>query len=285
MEQILTYDYMQVDLESRRLAHELEAKPDAKFVAVGVDALIPGLIVTHELEIPNLFFTGMDSEIYQEPLGLEKNSELVLIINNKTTDEKDKIVSHYTDRGYRVNTLEPFLHVPGVKFPWEISEYVDVLEDTSETDFSYWDLHHLSTQLVNWRLRDDLESVEKYKLVGISRGGFFPLAIIANEIGKRPYAIGAYSYNDKLREQDELVIYQSIESAEEGEVAVLIDELVDGGETMNHCKNVLERLGYEVMMYSLHLKPNANFLPDFAMQKVPGKWITYDYEIERPISN
>lgn len=285
MELVFSYDYVQVDLESRRLARELDAKPDTKFIAVGVDALIPGLIITHELESRELFFTGMDDEIYQEPGGIEKGSELVLIINNKTLEERDKIVSHYFDMGYEVSTIEPFLYVPGVKFPWETGEYVDIMGETSETNFSYGDLHDLSTKLVRDRLREDLKSVEKYKLIGISRGGFFPLVIIANELGKRPHGMGACSYNDKLHEQNELKVYQSIEPAEEGEIAVLIDELVDGGETMNHCKNVLEALGYTVMTYSLHLKPNASFLPDFAMQKVPREWITYDYEVKRSISN
>ena len=121
-----------------------------------------------------------------------------------------------------------------------------------------------------------------YKLIGVTRGGLIPAVLISHGLGCHElFSAGVRSY--EYRNKSKLEIYQMPEgnALETGEVAVLIDDIVDTGDTLSTLKKEFETRGYKVLTAALHVKKQAGFQPDLYAVGNVGHWIIYPWENQK----
>jgi len=129
------------------------------------------------------------------------------------------------------------------------------------------------------RLADEVDSSgEKFDLVvGIARGGIPVAMAVADRIGSKVDFINVKSYTD-VGERVKPRILTTIIERITGKRVLVVDDLVDGGETM---ETVTKYFGSEkprVMKTAvLFTKPWSTFVPDFSLQTV-DTWVVFPYE-------
>ena len=129
------------------------------------------------------------------------------------------------------------------------------------------------------KLADDVAaSGEKFDLViGIARGGIPVAMVIADRQGTKIDFINVKSYTDVGERVKPKILTTIVERITEKRV-LIVDDLVDGGETM---QTVTEYLGTEkpqlMKTAVLFTKPWSTFVPDFSLQTV-DTWIVFPYE-------
>ncbi len=128
-------------------------------------------------------------------------------------------------------------------------------------------------------------------IVGISRGGLVPAAIVANLMGVRKiFSVGVASYmTDTSRKAEEFSIYQHIptgsttisDGVRKGDSVLIIDDISDKGKTLNSVVNgVREMYDCKIRTMSLYIKHSTEFVPDMYYRSVPDKtWVTFPWEV------
>ena len=129
------------------------------------------------------------------------------------------------------------------------------------------------------RLADEVEtSGERFDLViGIARGGIPVAMAVADRIGSKVDFINVKSYTD-VGERTKPKILTTIIERISGKRVLVVDDLVDGGETMETVTKYLGQEKPQVMKTAvLFTKPWSAFVPDFALQTV-DTWVVFPYE-------
>jgi len=117
-------------------------------------------------------------------------------------------------------------------------------------------------------------------VVGIARGGVIPAAILAFLLkSKKLYAIG-YSYYEGKKRNKKLVSVYSVPKELQGKKILLVDEVVDSGETMKKAIEDLEKRKNKVISVAIHyksrLKPKVK--PDYFVSDPGAAWVVYPWE-------
>lgn len=129
------------------------------------------------------------------------------------------------------------------------------------------------------RLADEVDSSrEKFDLVvGIARGGIPVAMVVADRLGCKVDFINVKSYTD-VGERTKPKILTTIVEGISGKRVLVVDDLVDHGETM---ETVTQYLGaekpYGMKTAVLFTKPWSAFVPDFSLQTV-DTWVVFPYE-------
>ncbi|MGA2198956.1 MAG: phosphoribosyltransferase [Nitrososphaerales archaeon] len=129
------------------------------------------------------------------------------------------------------------------------------------------------------RLADEVgASREKFDLViGIARGGIPVAMVVSDRLGSKVDFINVKSYTD-VGERVKPKILTTLTERMSGKRVLVVDDLIDGGETM---ETVTDYLGSEkprVMKTAvLFTKPWSAFVPDFSLQTV-DTWVVFPYE-------
>jgi hypoxanthine phosphoribosyltransferase len=114
-------------------------------------------------------------------------------------------------------------------------------------------------------------------VVGIARGGIPVAMVVADRLGIKIDFINVKSYTD-VGERVKPKILTTITERIQGTRVLLVDDLVDGGETM---ETVTAYLGSEnplsLKTAVLFTKPWSKFVPDFSLHEVDN-WIVFPYE-------
>ncbi|MBN6711675.1 xanthine-guanine phosphoribosyltransferase [Canicola haemoglobinophilus] len=124
-----------------------------------------------------------------------------------------------------------------------------------------WDMFQMHTRKLSERL---LPATQWKGLIAVSRGGLFPAAVIARELGIRhveTVCISSYDHN----QQGELNVLHAAQVENGGEGFIVVDDLVDTGNTARAIRE---------------LYPNARFVTVFA--KPAGAALVDDYVIDIP---
>jgi len=79
-------------------------------------------------------------------------------------------------------------------------------------------------------------------VLGVARGGLIPATIIAHKLGiKRVFSLGVTYYDGDIK-RDAPIVYQQLPAEIEYENVLIVDEVLDTGETWEHViKHELER--------------------------------------------
>jgi xanthine phosphoribosyltransferase len=100
------------------------------------------------------------------------------------------------------------------------------------------DVNTLSNKIL-LRLKND----KTYSIIAISRGGLIPATIISHKLNiKKVFCLGINSYEDK--ESTNLNMYQTVPESIFDDEIIVIDDLVDSGQTINFviktiCQNAI----------------------------------------------
>ncbi|MEX4590227.1 xanthine phosphoribosyltransferase [Haemophilus influenzae] len=125
-----------------------------------------------------------------------------------------------------------------------------------------WDMFQMHAR----RLSERLLPASQWKgIIAVSRGGLFPAAVLARELGLRHIeTVCIASYHDH-NNQGELQVLHAAQVPNGGEGFIVVDDLVDTGNTARAIRQ----------MY-----PNAKFVTVFA--KPAGAELVNDYVIDIP---
>ena len=125
-----------------------------------------------------------------------------------------------------------------------------------------WDMFQMHARKLSERL---LPASQWKGIIAVSRGGLFPAAVLARELGLRHIeTVCSASYHDH-NNQGELQVLHAAQVPNGGEGFIVVDDLVDTGNTARAIRQ----------MY-----PNAKFVTVFA--KPAGAELVDDYVIDIP---
>lgn len=125
-----------------------------------------------------------------------------------------------------------------------------------------WDMFQMHARKLSERL---LPASQWKGIIAVSRGGLFPAAVLARELGIRHVeTVCIASYHDH-NNQGELQVLHAAQVPNGGEGFIVVDDLVDTGNTARAIRE----------MY-----PNAKFVTVFA--KPAGAELVDDYVIDIP---
>ncbi len=121
-------------------------------------------------------------------------------------------------------------------------------------------------------------SGKKYDLViGIARGGIPVAMVVADQLGTRIDFLNVKSYTD-VGERVKPQILTTITEDIFGKRVLVVDDLVDGGDTMETVTRYLNTEGPKALKTAvLFTKPWSSFRPDYSL-RVVDSWIVFPYE-------
>ncbi len=148
-----------------------------------------------------------------------------------------------------------------------------------------WEELHRTAKALAWRLFDrrPFEGV-----VAITRGGLVPAAIVARELEIRVIdTVGLVSYRDnaveriEARERGEVEIVKPPRMTEDGAGWLIVDDLVDTGETAKVVRGLLPRAHFA----TIYAKPAGRPMVDtFVTEVSQDTWIYFPWDLEpRPV--
>jgi xanthine phosphoribosyltransferase len=134
-----------------------------------------------------------------------------------------------------------------------------------------WDQIHRDSRALAWRLA---EQGPWRGVVGITRGGLVPTAIVARELDLRLIDTVCVSSYDHQDQGDIQVIKQA---AGDGEGMLLVDDLVDTGRTARLVRELLPKAHFA----TVYAKPAGRPLVDtFITEVSQDTWIYFPWDTE-----
>ncbi|HUH83664.1 MAG TPA: xanthine phosphoribosyltransferase [Stellaceae bacterium] len=111
-------------------------------------------------------------------------------------------------------------------------------------------------------------------IVAVTRGGLVPAAIVARELDIRFIdTVCVASYDDRAQGPGKIVVLKTLEG--DGAGLLLIDDLVDTGETARIVRNLLPKAHFA----TLYAKPAGRPLVDTFLTEVSqDTWIVFPWE-------
>lgn len=141
---------------------------------------------------------------------------------------------------------------------------------------SWRDVYNLTLQLSE---RIVVSGFKPDVIVGIARGGWIPARILSDVLYMETLQnIRIEYYSDVGAKGKEPRITQPLTGSMEGKSVLLIDEVADTGDTLNHAIEHVKNLGVkEVRSAVLHYKPTSIIIPDYYMVETTS-WTVYPWE-------
>ena len=136
-----------------------------------------------------------------------------------------------------------------------------------------WEEFHRNAKALAWRLN----SLGPFKgLIAVTRGGMIPSAIVARELEIRmidTICISSYQ-GDK---QEELNIIKDIKLEDDGKGWLIIDDLVDTGDTARTVRKIVPKAHFA----TVYAKPAGRPLVDtFITEVSQDTWILFPWDME-----
>ena len=136
-----------------------------------------------------------------------------------------------------------------------------------------WEEIHRNSKALAWRLSE----MKPYKgIIAVTRGGLVPAAIVARELDIRLIdTVCALSYNQKNK--GEVNVLKESLIAEDGKGWLIIDDLVDTGETIKTIRLKLPNAHYA----TVYAKPSGRKQVDtFITEVSQDTWIYFPWDME-----
>ena len=124
-----------------------------------------------------------------------------------------------------------------------------------------------------WRLHD----ISSFKgIIAVTRGGLVPAAIVARELDMRLIdTVCVSSYKEKSRGDVEFLKNKTM--AQDGENWLIVDDLVDTGETIKALRPILPKAHYA----TVYAKPAGRGQVDtFITEVSQDTWIYFPWDLE-----
>ena len=150
----------------------------------------------------------------------------------------------------------------------------DVMSDAYDKSFPVsWEELHRTSKALAWRL---LELGPFEGIVAVTRGGLVPAAIVARELEIRLIETACISsYHGS--EQGRLDVLKGAPSAGSGKGWLIVDDLVDTGETAKALRAMMP----DAHFATVYAKPNGRPLVDtFVTEVSQDTWIFFPWDME-----
>jgi hypothetical protein len=122
-------------------------------------------------------------------------------------------------------------------------------------------------------------------LIGVSRGGLIPVAILSDKLGVESEIVGVKYYRGVKETKDRPEITQPILSNLGGKKVLIVDDVADLGHSLQLVKNyVREKGAKEARICTLHYKPWSVVKPEYFVEKTEA-WIIYPWEVKETLTN
>ncbi len=139
-----------------------------------------------------------------------------------------------------------------------------------------WDQFHRDARALAWRLTS---AGPFTTVVGITRGGLVPAAVVARELGIRvieTVSIASYDYEKQGDAQILKVIAPHIVGSDGGAGIVVVDDLVDTGATLKIVRQMMPKAHYA----TVYAKPQGRPLVDtFITEVSQDTWIYLPWDM------
>ncbi|MDP2621369.1 MAG: xanthine phosphoribosyltransferase [Hyphomicrobiales bacterium] len=153
--------------------------------------------------------------------------------------------------------------------------------DTGEKSFPVsWDQFHRDARALAWRLSSEAPRFQA--IVGITRGGLVPAAIVARELDIRVIeTVCVVSYRKDNRPGEVKVLKEIAETVRKlgegnGAGVVVVDDLVDTGQTARVVREMLPRAHFA----AVYAKPMGRPLVDtFVTEVSQDTWIHFPWDL------
>ena len=136
-----------------------------------------------------------------------------------------------------------------------------------------WEELHRNSKALAWRLSD----MKPYKgIIAVTRGGLVPAAIVARELDIRLIdTVCVLSYNQKTKGDVNVLKHANI--ADDGQEWLIVDDLVDTGETIKAIRLTLPNAHYA----TVYAKPSGREQVDtFITEVSQDTWIYFPWDME-----
>ncbi len=150
---------------------------------------------------------------------------------------------------------------------------------TSQPEFEIpsWDeIYRLLLRLAN-TIRNNSFGPEM--IVGVSRGGWLPARVMSDLLENPKLAnVAAEFYVGIAETKGKPVITQPVSASVEGKKVLVVDDVVDTGESLRLVRSHLEEQGAkEVKTAAIYYKPWSVMIPDY-YEKETRSWIVFPWE-------
>ena len=136
-----------------------------------------------------------------------------------------------------------------------------------------WEELHRNSKALAWRLSE----LKPYKgIIAVTRGGLVPAAIVARELDIRLIdTVCVLSYNQKTKGEVNVLKHANI--ANDGKEWLIVDDLVDTGETIKAIRLSLPNAHYA----TVYAKPSGREQVDtFVTEVSQDTWIYFPWDME-----
>lgn len=133
-----------------------------------------------------------------------------------------------------------------------------------------WEELHRNARALAWRLVD---KGPWRAVIGVARGGLIPATIVARELGVRVVDTVCIAHYEELTVLPEPKVIKMV--AGDGEGCLVIDDLVDTGETFACVRKYLPKAHYA----SIYAKPAGKGVVDsYVMEVSQDTWVHFPWE-------
>ncbi|MCQ5337203.1 MAG: phosphoribosyltransferase [Candidatus Methanomethylicia archaeon] len=135
----------------------------------------------------------------------------------------------------------------------------------------------LANKILNSKYHPDM-------IVGIARGGWIVARLLSDLLSIKNLASLRIEFYKGIGKKDyKPIITQPISEPPDGKSVLIVDDVVDSGESMNLAKQYIVSMGAkDVKIATIHMKPWSKITPDYYVEIVDA-WIIYPWEIRESI--
>ena len=141
-----------------------------------------------------------------------------------------------------------------------------------------WDQIHRDARALAWRLDGKAPGDGVWKaVVGITRGGLVPAAIVARELDiRRVDTISIKSYNHQTQSDPQVIKAPQADLMGDGTGILIVDDLVDSGKTLE----VVRKLYPNAHFATVYAKPSGKPQVDSYITEVSqDTWIFFPWDM------
>ncbi|MCP1339693.1 xanthine phosphoribosyltransferase [Idiomarina sp. M1R2S28] len=137
---------------------------------------------------------------------------------------------------------------------------------------SWEELHRATRELARRQL-----PAEQYKgIIAVSRGGLVPAAIVSRELNIRVVDCVAVSSYDHTEQRDDLQVMKDVTATEDGEGFLVVDDLVDTGNTLKFLRERLPKAKF----VTVYAKPSGmEMVDDYVADLDQDTWIHFPWDM------
>lgn len=144
-----------------------------------------------------------------------------------------------------------------------------------------WDQFHRDARALAWRLSS---AGPFHVVVGVTRGGLVPAAIVARELGIRvveTVSVASYDYDRQGEVQVLKPVAANFINEGQGQGVLIVDDLVDTGATAKVVREMLPRAHFA----TVYAKPSGRPLVDtFVTEVSQDTWIYLPWDMDLQFS-